>query len=176
MAKIIPDRFAIMAVDPGTTTGCGTGIFRTDRGDDMLVSVMGRAVRKNQISTWQEQGDPEEQAWAVALHWSSFRFKCNTEYGIAIPDIHLVVESFELRTQLANLSPVLMMGGLNALLRRGIEPGSQPWPLGRPERQEPSTAKRVTNRRLKDMNVWVVGSEHRRDVLRHIVAKVSAIL
>jgi hypothetical protein len=175
--KIVPDKFAIMACDPGNTTGCGTGIFRTDKGDNMLVTVMARAIKKNTLSTWHETGQYYEQAWVLAHHWLDFRYKCNVEYGIPLPDIHLVIEAFNLRKKNVDLTPVSIIGGLVTLLYSNkLAESNQPWPLGEPEWQEPSTAKSVTNHRLKLLNVWVPGSEHRRDVMRHIVSKVSAIL
>jgi hypothetical protein len=113
---VIPDKFAIMTVDPGKTTGMATGIFRTDKGDDMLKSVIGRAVKKKQISSWQETGPSEDQAWAIALHWTNFRYKCMM-LGIPVPDIHLVVENFFLRELQAQLESVQVIYGLKTLLK-----------------------------------------------------------
>jgi hypothetical protein len=172
-AKIVPDKFAVFAVDPGGTTGCATGLFRTDRGDDMLYSVIDRAVKKKSIDTWEEEGGPHEQAWSIVRKWVDFRFRCNTELNIPIPHIHLVCESFHLRTQNADLSPVLVIGGMLVLLYGREE---EHFALGQPDWQMPSEAKRVTNSRLRSLGLWVRGSEHRRDALRHIVTKVDTLL
>lgn len=171
-SKVVPDKFAVMAVDPGGTTGCGTGVFRTDKGDDMLVSVFARAVKKNQISTWEEKGPSELQSRVIVAHWTDFRFRCNTEYGIPLPNIHLVMEDFALRELQAELISVEIKGGVKTLLVG--ENGT--WPLGKLQWQQPSQAKSVKNDRLKRLGIWVVGSEHRRDVMRHIVTFVDTVL
>lgn len=177
-AKRVPAKFAIFAVDPGATTGVGWGVFRTDRGDNMLKPVMVRAKSKSQLATWEEKGQPHEQAWVIVQHWMNFRYRCNVEYGIPLPDIHFVLEDFQLRTKQADLTPVAVYHSILTLLYSMPlrELDTQPWPMGKPELQQPSTAKRITNARLREYDVWVVGSEHRRDVMRHIVQKVNAIL
>lgn len=175
MPSVVPDKFAILAVDPGKTTGCAQGVFRTDRGDDMLGPVIARAVAKNQISSWQEIGPNHVQAWAICDHWTQFRFRCSVEYGIPLRDIHLVLESFQLRTKQAHLEPVGLSRSIETLLYR-VKDKIEMWPFGEPEFQEPSEAKQITNQRLKDLGVYVVGSTHQRDAIRHLVQKVNSIL
>lgn len=179
--KIVPDRFAIMTLDPGGTSAVATGLFRTDRGDDMLRSVFERAVKKRQIRSWEVRGDSELQAWAICEQWSNFKFRCNVEYFIPEKDIHFVIEDFALRELNAQLNSVEVIAGIKTLLVKKLQPKTANdnlvrWPLGRPEYQQPSTAKRVKNDRLRDLGIWVVGSEHERDARRHLVAKVSEIL
>jgi hypothetical protein len=170
--KIIPDKFGIMAVDPGKVTGVGTGVFRTDRGDDMIATVFKRALNKRQISTWEERGPSELQAWVLVKHWTEFKFKCNVEYQIPDRDIHLVIEAFFLRELQAQLESVEVISGMKTLLvgEKGL------WPMGQPVFQQPSTAKQCTNERLKRLGLWVTASTHRRDVMRHIVQFADGIL
>lgn len=161
-----------MTVDPGGTTGCATGIFRTDRGDDMLATVFARAVKKNQISTWEEKGPCELQSRAIVAHWTQFQFHCNVEFAIPLPNIYLVMEDFALRELQAQLMAVEIKGGVKSLLvgKHGN------WPLGQIHFQTPSTAKRRNNAMLKELGVYVTRSEHQRDATRHLVAKVNDIL
>jgi hypothetical protein len=172
MAGIIPDKFAIMTVDPGGTSGCATGVFRTDKGHDMLSSIFERAVSKGQIRSWEERGSEEAQAWAIAQHWTQFHFKCNVEYSIPIRNIYFVIEDFQLRELQAKLHSVAVNFGVRTLLvgKDGL------WPLGEPVYQQPSQAKTRNNKQLKELGLWVVASEHRRDALRHMITKVSDIL
>lgn len=179
--KIIPDKFAVMTVDPGGTTGCSTGVFRTDKGDDMLRAIFERAVKKRQVRSWEVRGDTELQAWTICEGWSAFKFRCNVEYGIADPDIHLVIESFFLRELQAQLASVEVISGMKTLLVKKLQPKTANdnlvrWPLGRPKYQQPSVGKRCTNQRLRDLGIWVVGSEHERDARRHLVQFVDGIL
>lgn len=181
MSKIVPDRFAVMTVDPGGTSGCSQGIFRTDRGDDMMATVLKRALKKKQITSWEVKGIPAAQAWSICEQWIAFRFKCSVEYQIAFDDIHLVIEAFQLRKLQADLYPVMVIHGIETLLYRdagNVLDGKLPtlWPVGRPEYQEPSTGKHMDNKHLKRLEVWAVGSPHERDALRHLVQKVNAIL
>lgn len=179
--SVIPDKFAMMVIDPGKTTGVATGIFRTDKGDDMIKSVFARAVKKKTISSWEEKGDSELQAWCLATHWSSFLFKCNVTLSIPIPNIYLVVEDFKLRQLNALLFSVEVISGLKTLLIKGIPHqgtgwGAAVWPIGKPEFQQPSQAKRRTNQHLKDLGIYVPRSEHERDVRRHMIVKVDDVL
>lgn len=230
-SKIIPNKFAVMTCDPGGTTACAQGVFRTDKGDDMVATIFKRAAEKRQIRSWEVRGDSEAQAWAICKSWSEFRFRCSVEYAIALPDIHFVIEDFALRELNAKLNSVEVIFGIKTLLRYtgvggslirielgnsiiagcaledgkvarvapvlkkhkliGKTPeevmkfaqakgwvaiGQVEWAIGRPVYQQPSTGKRCTNQRLRDLDIWVIGSEHERDARRHLVQKVSDIL
>jgi hypothetical protein len=181
MARIIPDKFAVMTVDPGGTTGCATGVFRTDKGDDMLATIFARAAKKNVIESWEVKGDSEAQSWIICNAWRDFKFKCNVEYAVPSPYTYLVIEDFALRELQAQLQSVEVKAGIKTLLlgddpTRIVDDGPVLWPLGKPEFQTPSTAKRRNNAMLKELGLWVVGSEHERDARRHLVAKVNDIL
>jgi hypothetical protein len=181
MARIIPDKFAVMTVDPGKTSGCSQGVFRTDKGDDMLTTVFARAVGKKQVHSWDEKGESEDQSWAICDRWSAFLFKCNVDYAIPLPYIYLVIEDFALRELQAQLQSVAVIAGIKTLLCRKLDPKSANeqafvrWPLGRPTFQTPSTAKRRTNAMLKQLGI-LEGSVHERDARRHLVAKVNDVL
>lgn len=170
---VVPDKFAVMALDPGGTTGLATGMFRTDRGDMMMKEVLARAIKKGVLLAADVDGDPVEQAWWLAKAWSDFRFVCTVERGIAESDVVLVIEDFQLRQRSADLAPVRVTTGLLTLLR-GREGD---WPLGAPVYQGPSEAKgTATNDRLRSWGLWQVGSEHRRDAMRHLATRVSRML
>jgi hypothetical protein len=180
MTLIIPDKFAVMTVDPGGTSGCSQGVFRTDKGDDMLASVFARAVEKKQVHSWNEKGESEDQSWAICSYWVAFRFKCNVEYAVPTSYIYLVMEDFALRELQAQLQSVAVIAGVKTLLSRGgrfdtKERTFARWPFGKPTFQTPSTAKRRTNVMLKQLGI-LEGSVHERDARRHLVAKVNDVL
>lgn len=147
----------------------------------MVASIFARAVKKRKITSFEVRGDTEVQAHIIFDYWRDFKFGCNVELSIPDRDIHFVIEDFALRELQAQLQSVEIIGGLKTLLlndnpTRRVADGPVLWPFGRPEWQQPSTAKRCTNQRLKDLGIWVVGSEHERDARRHLVQKVSSIL
>jgi hypothetical protein len=194
---------AVMGLDPGGTSGCAQGVFRADAKSTR--EALARAIAKQQLISWEEKGHPVQQAWAIANRWSSFQFKCNVEYGIDVRDIHFVIEGFNLRQLAVDLAPVKVTYGVLTLLyklpkrmeretdRKKTDhvpqhdrtanpdqtdaPTFVEWPLGRPIFQTAGDAKHyATNQRLRDWGVWVVGSTHRRDAVRHVCAKLSAEL
>lgn len=147
----------------------------------MVRTIIKRALEKRQIRSWEVRGDSEAQAWVLRDTWRDFKFKCNVEFGISDKDVHLIIEDFMLRELNAQLHSVEVIFGLRTLLlgdnpTRRIHDGPVLWPFGRPEYQQPSTGKQCSNQRLKNLGLWVVGSTHERDALRHLVQKVSSIL
>lgn len=188
---VVPDRFAIMAVDPGGTSGVAFGLLNAKRNvDGTLRGLLKRAVKRKAIWTTEAKGEAWEQAWYLGNAWAAFHFRCVVELGIDAPDVHLVLERFQLRNLHADLAPVSVTHALMALLYKmpyshvGDATAMNPsnvdegfWPLGEVEFQEPSVAKRyATNQRLRDWGVWVVGSEHKRDATRHLCVKASELL
>ena len=144
-----------MAIDPGGTTGVAFGVFRPRK---MAKSTMVYARGANRLWTQEVKGTPREQASELFDIWQSFMVS-------GPPKTHLVIEDFQLRTQNADLSPVRITAGLEALLNRDIE------------RQMPSSAKSfLTDARMRDWGLWVVGSDHERDAMRHLALKVSRLL
>lgn len=186
---LIPEKFAIMAVDPGGTTGVAQALLRTDRGETTK-AMLRRAVRKEALKVGQvvaadvDRGtrfDALGQAAAVWRAWRDFAYRAQVEYGVPVPYIFLVIEDFALRQRDAELSPVEVTFALLALLR--TEMGTWPTFSTRVEQrlrfQMPSQAMTyATNERLKGWGVYplTVGKEHARDALRHLALGASRVL
>lgn len=170
---VMVERFAVMAVDPGGTTGLAAGMFRRSEGVDgtVLGPTLRRAVRRRAVWTQLVTGSPEEQAWFIARGWTEFLFRWNVELGQPVRDCHLVVEEFELRQMAVQLSPVEVTAGLKTLLMpAAVEI----------ERQSASQAmSKATNARLRQWDLYALGrgrGDHKRDALRHLALRVSRVL
>jgi hypothetical protein len=171
-ARIVPERFAIMAIDPGTTTGAVAGLFHA-------AADIASCFQDADWEAWEVEGSPAEQAWQIMDEYRDRQADWNLA-GVALPDIHLVCESFALRLKKAHgagsdqrmMDPIRVASAMEALaLRRDL----RPWV--RIEYQMPSAAKKyVTNERMRRWGLWVRGSEHKRDATRHLAKKVSDIL
>jgi hypothetical protein len=185
----IPEKFAVMTVDPGGTTGVAQGLFNTRGGRLTIRSLVGRAVRKEAVRVAEvvparEPGPRAESAHQAAIlyrAWLDFNFKATVELGVSVPDVHLVIEDFQLRQRSAELSPVEVTHAFLAYLRgeTGTWAAMSLTPAGRLHFQAASEAKTyATNERLKLWGAYglTVGKEHGRDAARHLILRASKIL
>lgn len=183
----IPDKFAVMAFDPGGTTGEAFGFFNAGRiAEPSTGAVLRRAVRKRRlvVNQFGDKLDPDLLAKEAAhgayifRRWVEFTAEANMA-GIAIPDIHLVIEDFQLNRAVADLAPVKVTWAALGLLREasGTWASMSLRPEGKLHFQPPSTAMTyATNERLRSWGLWKVGAEHGRDAARHLALRVSKIL
>jgi hypothetical protein len=169
---VIPESGAVLAYDPGGTTGIAGALLNFRRASSTK-TMMKRAVEKDAFRTSQIEGDPEEQANHLFQMWQDFVYHAHIEKGIAIDNVVLVIEAFQLRQRDADLTPVEIIGGLKTLLRGK----TGEWPWGRPVFQTPSQAMGyATNERLHEWGIWSVGLEHARDATRHVALRASKLL
>lgn len=164
MAKVIPDRFAVMAVDPGGTTGVCQGLFAPVRCEPLSVKgLFDRAQEKNAVRWSEITADPAKTAQWIEGFWKRFLAKW-VEQELPASHCYLVVENFALRQRSVDLAPVEIRAGLKTL---GVLF----------EDQSPSEAKGyATNDRLRSWGIWAVGQEHSRDALRHLATKVAKVI
>lgn len=194
----IPEKFAIMAVDPGGTTGVAQGIFNVSRmkGELTTRGLLNRAVKKKALrveqiypaSAYRDQGRLASVSMSIGVYraWLSFSYRCLVDLAIPMPYIFLIFEDFALRQRSAELSPVEVTQGVLVLLATGeISPAEvgMGWPSIRVDQQlrfqMPSEAMTfATNERLKLWGVYplTVGKEHARDALRHVVLGASKVM
>lgn len=174
--RAVPEVFAVMAVDPGTTTGVAAGLFHA-------AADLKGCISEADWEAWEVIGSPAEQAWEIMDEFRDRQFVWNAEDGVGFPNIHLVVESFALRLKKAHgagsnqrmMDPIRVATGIETLALHQLNGELRPWT--RIEYQLPAEAKRyVTNERMRRWGAWVVGSEHKRDATRHMLKKVSDIL
>jgi hypothetical protein len=185
----VPEKFSVMAVDPGGTTGVAQGLFNTKGGRLSMAALAGRAVRKDAIRVAQVVPAEDPGPRAGAAHqaailyraWLDFNFKATVEMGVNVPDTHLVIEDFALRQRSVELDPVAVTHALLAYLRgeTGTWAAMSLTPSDRLHFQMPGEAMTyATNERLRLWGVYplTIGKEHARDATRHLLLRASKLL
>jgi hypothetical protein len=164
--------FAIFSVDPGTTTGCARGTFVPVHGGD----TKDHLAFCSDLESWEVTGTPQEQAAEIVGEFLEWRAYLYLQLGYAADRVFFVMESFQLRPQKARgaastkamLDPVrvgytiegCMVDPVGGFLRHEIV------------YQTPTMKAAITSERLRRLDAWVVGSEHRRDATRHLIVKL----
>jgi hypothetical protein len=164
---------AVMAVDPGGTTGVATGLFDLSLG--MVADCVAESVEHERCKSQELNvvGDHDEGYQALQLFelYRKFERLCD---GIA--PIDLVIEEWTPRLPLKSgervvFSPIRVAERFLGMLQR--EYGDEPEVVW----QQPSVAKRfATDARLRKWGLWVKGSEHRRDAWRHVCSRLNVLL
>ncbi len=174
---------AILAIDPGGTTGVAAGYVELEETRRKTLETM-----TNKKSA-EVHGDYLSQAAQLDTIMDNFVFTANVEYGIPFPNIHIAIENFVLRRSreggaTGDLTSCWVAAAAVAMFHKVVvivdgkqctwvaasNAGSIHW-------QMPSDAKHVANNdRLKSYGLWVVGSAHERDAFRHLVLRVDKIL
>lgn len=107
---------AIMAIDPGKTTGVARGIF----GPGMEGTMRDAFANAVELETWEVEGPHPVQAWELVgefYDWVTGLVEGGTvEPGEVGESVVLAIEDFRLRTQNVDLDPVLVLGGVTTLL------------------------------------------------------------
>lgn len=167
------NQFAIFWVDPGTTTGAARGTF-------VPATSWKATLGFGLWETWEVEGSPAEQAQEIMGEYYDWEAKLLLELGYASERVILGVEDFMLRPEKAHgagsdehmLDPLKVIAGMETL---ALHTSDERW--GEPrvviERQMPHEKSNITSERLKRMGAWVKGSEHRRDAMRHLIARMD---
>lgn len=169
------DKFAIMWVDPGTTSGVARGTF---------VPVHGGGIEEHFAfalwETWEVEGTPGEQAWEIMGEWRDWRDDLFLQQAYHPSRVIFGMESFQLRLNKARgagssehmLDPIRVISACDALSYH--DGGERRWT--NIEFQTPSQKSTITNDRLRRWDLWTVGSEHRRDATRHLAIRLSSFI
>lgn len=187
-SRRVPQIFAITTLDPGTTSGVARGVFPAGMVESgMLMDVFREAMKMNLVESWEVEGTPAEQGVQIACEYRDWAALNHIQLSIPLTDIHFTCESFELRPNKARgagsdknmLDPIRVMSAVdgifeywNNLSDPDYERDKEYWI----DYQTPQTGHRVSSDRLREYDAWVVGSEHRRDAMRHLLQKASSIL
>ena len=165
---------AIMAIDPGISTGVAWGLFETE----------GTTVRES-MTTKQKSGSTTiigtemEQAKALYELWHQFKIGAVQQHGIAPDDVELIIEDF-------SLFPGGHAGG-----KEGVAPARVGWAFegyrqGRAAKyrndkhispaiwQLPNA---LRNRKLlKKWDCWIRGREHERAAWCHVGERLRKVI
>lgn len=191
---------AVMAVDPGLTTGWSQGVFDTSKKN--VKEVIAHSQQDDVLNSLLDCGeiktsdDPENEpdwevftAMKIVNSWSAFCRQIVWSVDLPAPSIKkvLVIEDWRARLPMRSasrvvLSPVriasLVIGMLLASkAMRGLE--NQTKGLIRVGDldvlyQAPVDAKSyASDERLKDWGLWVKGSDHARDANRHMALVIA---
>lgn len=155
--------FGVFAVDPGGTSGWACGVF-------LPQATLAATLRAHTVEAGEFRGSTLDQAFELTNAFLDFEERCKQG---RVRKVLLLFESFELRTQHADLSSVEVIAGSRSLLaQEGRELDGSCF-------QSPAQAKSfATVARLKHWGLYRVGrgSEHKRDALRHLALGVSRTL
>lgn len=176
--------YAILAIDPGGTTGVAAGYV--ELGDTRRETLETMTNNK----TTEVTGDYLWQAAKLDTIFRNFVFTANVEYGIPLPNISIAIEDFVLRRRreggaTGNLTSCWVAAAAVAMFHKvmlATPDGKQITAVAADQTgcihwQTASDAKHVANdARLKSYGLWIVGSAHERDANRHLVLRVDKIL
>lgn len=163
--EIIPTgTHAIMAVDPGGTTGVAAGYIDLRR--TLKATLLEGLTRRASIEV---KGEWRDQARQLAdLMWQ-FKYKANAENGLSLDRIHYVFEDFVLRmpARTTNLTSIWVAA---AATFAGAHGGEVTW-------QQAGAAKALaSDDRLRLWGLWERGSAHKRDAWRHFALYAGKLL
>ncbi len=159
---------AVMAVDPGGTTGVYAGWVD-------LKPTRRETLTKGKLNekAVEVTGDYLEQARRLSQIFVGFSFACN-EANIGVANRHLAIENFVLRRRqeggaTGNLTSIWVAAAFACSISE-LPASEVTW-------QMPSSAKALaTDQRLKDWGLWIKGSTHKRDAARHFALLVDSLI
>jgi hypothetical protein len=176
---------AILAIDPGGSTGVAYGVFDARAKDRDVGDILRTGVYTGSTTI---QGDEYAQIREIARLWTQF-FRKNVQIGQMDPDsVEFVSEDFILRPGShgggkEGISPVRILWGVE-----GYRMGREDEFKGRRNSKHKLTFRRpvilqtagqaatyASNQRLRDWDLWVVGKEHERSAWRHIALRVATL-
>lgn len=169
MATVVPEGVhAFFFVDPGGTSGVAAA--HIELGPTLKSTFEQGVIMKKTVEV---EGPWLVQANVLGEMIERFIYVAQAEKGIPSDRIHIGFENYTRRpgSKDNNLEPVYVIAGTQGLL------WAKGWKTIDFILQEPSEAKGFArNERLKLWGLWEVGSEHKRDAMRHLAYRVNRVL
>jgi hypothetical protein len=165
----VKDKHAVMAVDPGETTGV---FVATVELSGTMAETCKTITRRKAAEV---KGDFREQGRLLHEIFLSWTLDCE-RFGVGAENRHVACEDFVLRRRqeggaTGNLTSIWVMAAFIGATGRVLLPDEQL------TYQQPSSAMTYAkNERLKSWGLWEVGSEHKRDAARHWALRVNKLL
>ncbi len=171
---------AVLAIDPGGTTGVAAGYV------DLQPTRRETLATLSNAKSVEVEGNYLEQAVKLDNIFKNFVYTANVEQSIPLQNIHIAIEDFVLRRRkeggatgnLTSCWVAAAMTGMWSKIVIRMDDGKQITEYATKSEnihwQQPSEAKTLmTNERLKQYGLWVIGSEHERDAWRHFGLRVD---
>src|SRR6185503_10672486 len=164
--SVVPDgEHAILAIDPGRTTGLFAGYVTLDV--TMVDTMKTLRMRK---SAEIKGSDWLDSAHKVSDVMNKFVYVANVEQRMRVGHIHIVFEDFIQRFETAILDSIWVMAG--AVTVYTSREFNRSGPIVPVTYQQAGEGKgKATNERLRLWGLWETGSEHRRDAARHFAKR-----
>lgn len=165
---------AIFSVDPGTVSGVARGYFPAK------TESVWEGLAQGKWESWETDGPTSRQAWEIVGEYAEWTggpgHPLHWERGAS--QWAFTMEGFTLRlgtgasSRRELLDPVRVAEGCATLC---LQRNGLPWV--ELTYQQPSAAKNfATNDRLRRAGLWVKGSEHRRDAVRHMALRYAHMI
>lgn len=174
---VVPERFAVMTIDPGGRTGVAQGLFKAQRTVGLTLK---RATRLGAIRAATVEGPFVYQATLLKQSWERFLFHAHVEQRVPRRSVLLAVEDFQLRQVAVELSPVEVFSAFWALMT--VDLGGS----ALPRLVQPSASDAFGFATLERMREWGFGREHygvisregdhRQSACRHLALMVNYVL
>lgn len=164
MTAVVEERHALLAIDPGGTTGVAAMHVQ-------LHGTIAETLREGVLlrKAVEVKGYWREQVYELDRLATRFRYTANVEAAIPLGNVHVIMENFladpnRIGSGATDLSSVWIAGGFAC-----VQDEEPIW-------QNPADKGYAKNERLKRWGLWEVGSEHKRDSWRHIAYRLNRLI
>jgi len=161
--KVPSGEHAIMAIDPGGTTGVFAGYVTLET---TLLETMRTIRRTKQREVY---GEWREQAEALAVMINRFIYTANVEERLPLENVHVAFEDFILRMPATtdNLTSIWVMAGTVTLANPTCDVTYE---------QASAAKQKAPNKRFAAWGLDLPPSEHLKDSKRHFILRVDKLL
>jgi hypothetical protein len=169
--------YAVMAIDPGGSTGVAWGVFHDDA-ETVQEAISGKFCTGQRTY----EGYPRQQVNDICRLWRRLYMEWVFGLGIAPEDCHMVIEDIIISPTTPpgkDVKQAIEIGRGIYYYRLGSAHEHERWNCGwvppvRVSWQTPAQASSFARKeRLKDWGVWIRGKEHERSAWKHIALYVA---